>query len=679
MPRYEQINDPALIAELNDRVAAANAGVDYEKASRSRSYKQNRRNAITGKPQSGFQIGSMAEKDMGIGDRFINGMIVDPVSGLAQALTHGANSLQRTLGMDPNRGLFGGEGAFSDNEVAYQDAQAKIRSQRMGAAQEARGGGTDYARLAGSFFTPVPPVAKVAKLGRGGNALLQGAVQGGVAAGLQPVVDGGDNFGRSKLSQVTTGAAFGGAANYGLDRVARMAGRGGNASTLEQRLVAGERNGIDLSLSEASDNNLLRASTDVMSNLPGGGSLVRNARRNAEKFDSVAESAASDTGNVLSRTEMGGNVSSGLRGFVSRFENQSNRMYGDIDRHVSPGTQVDLSATRKAMLDTIEGFPSNPKIGELLTNPRLTKLANELTDDAGNAKQLFFTETQRLRSEIGKMLGQPEIMNDIPRRELAKVYAALTSDMRNSLAGNPNGLKAFDRATQFYKAGRNRIQSVIEPILNTNSDERAADKVLNMLANDAKGTRALRKSLTPDEWDDVAASIFAKLGDEGPGQAGANGGFSIPKFLTDFNKLKQNKEAFDWAFGGTRYEKLRDTYGDLAIIADSIKQSKKLSNPSRSGYTGGLIGLGTLIITAPQVAAKAVGGNYIMSRLMASPKFARWMVKSAKIVNRGLSGGGKAAEMLMKAHVAKLPAIAAANSDIADGVDKLYAYMQGDK
>jgi hypothetical protein len=675
MPRYERITDPRLIAELQDRMDAQEAGVDYERVSRTRSFKDTSRNG-----GSGFRIVDSGLTRGGVADSLFQG-IGDNVVGLAQAGTHALNSIQHTLGMDPNHStLLGGDGLFSDDEVRYADATAQIRNRQIERDRSTAGrSGADIARLAGNFAAP--PVARVARFGRAANALANGALQGGVAAGLQPVVGGDGNFLQDKLGQVTTGAVLGAGTNLGLSKIgARFANRGRNPSQLETRLQAGNRQGIDLSLSEASGNGIVRAASDVMSNLPGGGALVRNAERNANKFDSIAENAASDVGRTLSRPEMGNHINGGLRGFVSRFQNKSTDMYRAVDSHVAPETSINMTNTLHSMRDTAEGFTSLPELGRKIANSELMSFADTLTGKDGNARNLFFTEAQRLRTQIGMRLGEPTTVNSIPRRELAKVYSALTDDMRTALANNPEGLRAFDEASQYYKSGMNHIQKVIDPILKTGSDERAADKVLNMLANDAQGTKALRESLTVDEWDDVAASIFHKLGDVSPGmQDAAAEGFSIPAFATGFNKLRQNKEAFNWAFGGTRYANLRDTYGDLAVIADSIKQSKRLSNPSRSGYTSGLIGLGTMFITVPQIAAKAVGSNFIMSKLMSSPAFARWIVKTGKVVNRGLRGGSAGSNALMQAQIAKLPAIAASNTELAEGVSNLYSYFRNEK
>jgi hypothetical protein len=338
-----------------------------------------------------------------------------------------------------------------------------------------------------------------------------------------------------------------------------------------------------------------------------------------------------------------------------------------------------MSGVRKAMVDTAESFPSNPALGQSLGNPTLQKWAQNLTDEAGNAKPLFFNEAQRLRSEIGKRLGDPVIASDISRRELKMVYGAISDAMENSLkeAGATKALQSFRRAGQYHAARLKRIDQVVEPILNQKA-EGIVNKIGTMLKNDAKGTLALRRSMPSDEWGDVAAHFFSQLGKETPTfQDELGQGFSIPKFLTDFNKLRENPTAFNFAFGGTKYAGLHNTYKDLATIADALKQSRKIANFSRSGYTQGLIGLGGLLLTSPMMVVKGVAANTLFAKAMSSPTWARWMLKTGKIINRGLRGGGLGAEKLMQAHVERLPAIATANGDISDAVNALYEYFTG--
>lgn len=643
------ITDKRTLALLEDARLAKEAGVDFNRIRSTKQYKQ-----AFQKHGSGFRVAHQYGKGS-FGQGVLEG-VGDTVVGGSQLVAHGLNKLSNKI--------------VGDDERDYYDAVAKVRDISM--RDESTAG-----RIVGNLLVPVPGGNKV----RAGKMLAKdllatGAKQGGFAAALQPTT--GDNFAADKAAQVTTGAVFGAPANLALGKVAQAAGKTRVPSQFEQRLEAAKRQGMDLGLFQSSDRSVTRNVADVMSQLPGGGTLVRKGEQVAKQFEEKAGDTAEKVGQVRGKADLGSTVRKGISGGVERFDERSENLFNGVTKAVPMNTQVDLTKARKAMIDTVDAFPSAPGLGSELANGRLQRMADTLTDSAGNAKPLFFNEAQRLRSEIGKMLGEGGLKDDIPRRELAKVYAALTDDMRSAIQPHGDALKKWDTATRYYKLGRNRINKVLQPLVSGHSDESVVDRLTSMVKNNAKGARSIRQSMKPEEWDDVAATIFSQLGREKPGWQDATGaGFSVTSFLTDFNKLRDNKEAFEHAFGGTRYAALRDVYGDLGVVADSIKQSKRLSNPSRSGYVAGLIGMGAALLTQPALVAKAVGGNMIASRMLASPRFARWLLKTGKLTHQGLATGGAGSQALMKAHFERLPAIAAGNSDIADGVSSLYQYLIG--
>lgn len=639
------VTDKRTIAMLNDAEVAQRAGVDFNRISKTPEYKQN-----LARFGSGFKIGAQRGKTGSFGQGILEGL-TDNVVGGSQLIKHGLNKLSNHL--------------VSDESREYTDAVAKVRS--ITGEQDSTLG-----KVAGNLLIPLPGKSKLTA----GKLLLQGAKQGALAAGLQPTT--GDNYAADKLGQVTAGAIFGAPANLALGKLARAAHPSGVPSALEQRLDAGRRQGMELGLFESSPSYVTRQAADVSSQIPGGGALRKKAEDTVNRFETKAQDTAASIGTPRNRADLGSSTRGAIEGGVKRFSDRSEDLYNDVTKAVPMTAQVDLTKTRKAMVDTVDAFPSAPGLGSELANSRLQKMADSLTDKDGNVRPLFFNEAQRLRSEIGKMLGEGGLKDDIPRRELAKVYSALTDDMRVALTPHGSALKKFDTATRYYKIGRNRINKVLEPLTSGHSDESVSDRLINMVKNNAKGARSVRQSMTPEEWDDVASTIFTNLGKEKPGfQDAAGSGFNISNFLTDFNKLRENREAFDHAFGGTRYAKLRDVYGDLSTVADSIKHSKRLANPSRSGYVGGYIAMGAAALTNPLLIAKMVGSNIVLSRMLASPKFARWMLNTGKLVKQGLATGGKGSEALMKAHFDRLPAIAAADSDIADGIGKFYSGLIG--
>lgn len=631
-----------LAAQLNDRARASQAGIDYEKLSKNSQYQDRFKRYGSGFAYDGPRgtLGAIAQ-----------GAIGDPANAIAQGIHHAASAV----------------GLEDPNNTKYQDEVIRGRGEDLQKHP--------FARLLGNIATPLPfsKAKAVTTIGR----LAEGAKAGAVGAAAMPYEGDGDYL-AGKASQASLGALFGAPVNAALGKVVDRGVSAQAPSMADVRMSAGKRQGIDLGYSQLTDSGPTRMYADIASRLPGGSALRRQAKKTVDKFDQRVQDVTQATGRTMERSDLGDSIEKafGKQGFTGRFEEAADENFSKVTREVPHTTQVDLSGTRKAMIDTLEAFPSNPALGRELANSKLVSFADKLTDDAGSTKPLFFNEAQRLRSEIGKMLGRPPLQNDIPRRELAQVYGALTDDLRKSLTDHPDALKAFNRATKHYMAGMNRIHSYIEPVVTLGTNEKMADKVIDMVKNNAKGIAALRRSATDGEWDNVAASIFHDLGKVNPGEQGATGaGLSIPKFLTDFNKLRSNPKAFNFAFGGTRYSKLRDAYGDLSEIADSIKHSVKMSNPSGSAYTAGAGALAVSVFTNPMLTAKLVGGNFALAHALAHPVFAKWLVSLGRYTRSAAQTNGKAAELALKAHIARLPSMAAAHSDISDAFTGLYSYF----
>jgi hypothetical protein len=142
------------------------------------------------------------------------------------------------------------------------------------------------------------------------------------------------------------------------------------------------------------------------------------------------------------------------------------------------------------------------------------------------------------------------------------------------------------------------------------------------MKGDATSIRTLREHMQPSDWNTVAGSMFSQLGAPNPGQAVEGSGLSFSKWLTDYNKLRGNDEAFKAAFQGPQYAKMSSTMDDLSTVANGIRAGKRFGNPSRSGYVAGDVAmLGSMLHGG--VGIPALGMNYLTAQVMGSPTAAR--------------------------------------------------------
>jgi hypothetical protein len=624
----QELTDPRLIAEFNDRQAAADAGLDFDKISRSQQYKDTLENNLKFGRNTGFAgIGSM-DNEGSVGNSWFRGQVGQALEGAAQGITRLGNTAEKAIGLDPNQGALGGEGMFSDAAVDYNDAQARINAMRHAQGMQARGRtGPDLAAMAGSLMTPM--IGGGAGKGIVGAA-LHAAGQGAIQAGLQPVDDTSkDDFWTQKAMQIASGAGTSAAVGTALKVPGVVAGAlGSRAADVAQNVDRFDRLGLTPSLAETSPS---RGTQQVSKALAGtllGGPIAKRAAGTLSDLGGVVSDTADQIagGQAPSRFDLGQLLKSGLENFRERFKEQSDDNYDAVKAIVPKDTMVDMNDTVNAMRGPVNQFPNAPGLGEALSSPKLAKWANilSLPDNLGS-QPLSFAEAHAMRARIGDLMNaKPGEITDLPTGDLKQVYGALSESMKNALGEGTPERKAWDDAYNFYKQGRSTIDNVIQPLLNKPSGENMVDTIQNMVKQNGVGVQTVRNSLEPDDWDKVAGYMFSNLGQARPGEAGASGqAFSINKFLTDFNTLRQNPEAFNAAFGGTKYEPLAQRYQDIADIADQAKKSGEFVNRSQSANVGANLGIIGGLFTHPHIAIPTVASGYTGAGILANPTVAR--------------------------------------------------------
>lgn len=644
---------------LKDRRDAKAAGISdqqWETISKSRDYQNTRaeRKRMGMKRASGF-AGATDQAEGTGGSSFFRGIVGKPLEAITQGMMHGGNRLQRAIGMDPNAGLFGGQGMFSDANVAYADAQPKISAAREAAARQRQGRtGHDWWETAGSLFTPSPA-------GKG-HAIVRGATQGLVGAALDPVTDTSKGYGAGLAKNLGVGAGTGAAISTVFGLPGRILGK--EAARVAENVAHGQRLGVDLGLAEASHSRPVRMVSDLVGNTIVGSQIPNKAEKTLQGLDrtlsNTADEISGGAGKGLTAFGAGQTIKTGLTKAVDDFKAHASKMYDAVDASVPAGTKVGMRKVAEIMKGPGSRFASNPALGEELANPRLKRILSTIqtqTPVGRVTRKIDFNEAQELRSHIGKMIGDPQMRGDIPTGDLKQLYSTLTSAMGDSLGTGTKAKAAWDAADAFYKAGSAKIDNFIEPAIGKAGEaapEAVTQHVLNAIRKDANAVKELRSSVHPDQWDEMVGHSIRDLGlPTFANRTAENEGFSLGTFLTNYNKLRRNPEAFDAAFKGTKFEANKGVFDDLASLAENIKRTGDLANKSRSGYTAGNYALISSLFTNPLIFAKLAGGTLAASHALSSPKVARGIAAMGRAyVKHG--GKGRVLNRQLKQMAARL-------------------------
>ena len=466
------------------------------------------------------------------------------------------------------------------------------------------------------------------------------------------------------------GEGAGAAMGAGARGAARSLLRSGGQSSPEIHQIIKDFGvaGSSPTVGQATDRRLFQAFEGILSRAPGGaGRIAKVAQRTIDNIGATVQRRAQRlSSGQLTPEAAGGIIESGVEGFVGRFKNTGEQLFGQVDRFIRPDAPVSVLNT-KFMLDKITGpiaGATNLSQTKLFSNPALKEVADALALDAGNTGTLPYGVLKQIRSRLGRKIAAPRLVDDVSVAELKQVYGSITEDMKAAATvAGPQATKAFNRANQFWRSGMDRIEKVLQKVIAKNTPE---DIFRSLEISGREGATRLRRtlrSLTKDERDVVSATVLNRLGLATPGRQGAVGEtFSVETFLTNWNRISPEAKAVLFSEGT-----LRKDLDAIARVTERLRESSKVfANPS--GTAGQQVGQSLLFVGAGSGAAGLAFGSMELlalpaflavgainanaaARLMTSPNFVRWLARSTKVKPAGIG-----------AHLGRLGTIAA-NSD----------------
>lgn len=420
------------------------------------------------------------------------------------------------------------------------------------------------------------------------------------------------------------GLAFGKAGEAIAPRmdVSRVAARALPVPEGQQVAEAAGRQGIDLLPADVGGPTTRRL-TAAAAQAPLSASPVINAAgRTVEQAQGVRDRVAQSVGSVLNPEAAGETAASGARSFIARTSARGNELYrtaeaaangvrvtptnalANLDQHIS-----DLSETPggSVALNTLQGLRDSLAQGDF-TVQGIRNLRTALRDE--------FTSNGLRGSDVERRVNQ--------------VVDAANDDVVQGLrdAGRPEAARAYATADRYWRNRLNTIDNTIAPIIGKDGNA-SGEQVVQRLQAAMRGNNArfigFVKALPPQEAGDVRASLISRLGTATKGNQNDEGtAFSLQTFLSNWNDIGES--AKNHLFGPEG----RAALNDLAKVANGTRQAQGYANRSNTaggilGNIGAILGLGSV---APHAAAGSAAAQLIGGRLLASPRFARWLARS---------------------------------------------------
>jgi hypothetical protein len=313
--------------------------------------------------------------------------------------------------------------------------------------------------------------------------------------------------------------------------------------------------------------------------------------------------------------------------FRDDFKVRAGRLFQEVGQKLPPGTRVEIPNTLQAAQEARQFFANNPELARTLGLNRWDAVLNEAATNG-----MTWQALADFRSAVGEGIGSIKgPLADQADGRLKSLYGTLTADMEAAArSAGPEAFRSWKRATNFYRAGAERIERALDQTINAKSPERAFEAFRALASEgtsraDITRMTQIKRSMPPDEWNVVSASIVDRLGRARAGAQNAEGdAFSPSTFLTEWNKLSPQAKAI------LMPSEARRELEQLARVAERAKAAGAERNFSNTGTIQVLLALGIGTMTDLGMAAGALGGSYVSAKAMTSERFLRAMNRAAR-------------------------------------------------
>lgn len=553
-------------------------------------------------------------------------------------------------------GSIGGATAVIAGQMGPQAATPEeIWTVPMGYGIGTAAGGQIYDAITDLFFPTVETRSFLEKSAELGTDVIASAV--GVRAG--ELLERGVKSGVSKGAQL-----------------ARKSG--------DEIYKAFHRMGVKPTAGAVSGNRTIQGIEQALSKLPASADVIgKEYTKLLDDIGQYSDDIVRGVSPIEGREATGEAIRRGAQSFISKFKSKAKVLYDEVDKYIKPEMKVAATNFSNQVNKTLNQFSDDPEFAKVLTSPffKQLKSANDATVKKGG---MSYRTLKALRTKIGAALDDRTLLSDTSQAELKQLYGAISDDMAIAASkAGPQALKAAERASKFWSAGRSRIDDVLNPVVDKKLSQDIFQAAISGSKSGAQKLRALKKSLPKSEWDSVVARQIKEMGLAKPGAQDATGElFSPATFLTNFSRL--SKEAKSTLFSGNQYNGLEKAIGDLVTVSSALKDVSKMANTSGTaqqmiymqlltGSLGGLYGAqygDDPVGGAMTGMATGVVAPWVAAKLITSPKFVNWLSDAGK-VSVSKTGIG--------AHLGLLTSIAEKDKSLSPAINEYLKAVKGDQ
>ena len=428
--------------------------------------------------------------------------------------------------------------------------------------------------------------------------------------------------------------------------------------TMADTVQAFDRAGVTPSLAATQGKGAATITNTVAENFLAGAPTRARLRRNLDEVASSADRIASGYGSNRGPMIAGENVQSGVKRFATdrnaatSFSAKSARLYDDAFAAI-PNTAV-VPREAATTLNDIMTRVSAPALADAMKAPKIEQIAKALATDQG---RVSFSDLRELRSWVrGLRKAAPDLRQGIAEADLKRLEGALTRDIYSnaSTLGGPEAARKLQQTDRFYAVGSKRIQNALKAFDGADgakSGESTFARIQQAAGSnasaDAQKLLSLKRSLSPDEWGDVAATQIKHMGRPTKGAAEGvpdDAAFSISNFVSNYANMSPRARKIMFGSiggGGSTASSLADELDNLVNVAGALKGVEKGANASKTAVNvqgavslAGLVGAATGHVSTGLLAS-VLGSFVATGEMMTNPVAVRAIAGLAKASRQG--------------------------------------------
>ena len=372
--------------------------------------------------------------------------------------------------------------------------------------------------------------------GAAGGALL-GKL--GVRSAANSLVDGAEAPAATDASQVAQAAERQGVSILPQDVGGEGIGRatqGAAQSTFGSPVV---RRAADRLYSSFS-NRVGELAGDAAKPADAGNIVASQAAQAADRSTAAAASTSGAVqaalGDAPDATGAGQLVQRGVSRFMDDTADKAKQLYDKVP--IAAAQPAQLGATRRVLQDMTAEWESNPKLGAIFQNNRLSGYLDALTPNAQKTDtglldasgqpitkdvteggSLSWQDLSEFRTRVGDMLADPRMSEKIAPRQLRALYGSLTQDMEaTAQSASPEALSSWKRANNYYDGRMKRVQNTLSMVVGDRKDatpNEGFSTLQSMLKDGPTGNASafsrVMRSIPPDDATAVRSAIVSNM------------------------------------------------------------------------------------------------------------------------------------------------------------------------